>query len=140
MSTLKDLTDTLTKLQACIDSDPGGTVTQAQLDSAVAQAQAALAACEAKHPPVAPVPVVNAGVDQSVINQPESVTLTGTISPTGGNGTFRWSQVSGPGSVTFSNPTNLITTATFSATGVYVLRLTYTDGSIDSNDITVTVN
>jgi DUF1680 family protein len=39
-----------------------------------------------------------------------------------------WSKESGPGSVTFADPKALITTATFSALGSYVLKLSVTNG------------
>ena len=39
-----------------------------------------------------------------------------------------WSKESGPGAVTFSDPKALITTATFSALGDYVLKLTVSNG------------
>ncbi len=55
--------------------------------------------------------------------------------------TNAWSKVSGPGTVTFSNPGAISTTATFSAVGSYVLRLTASDSALSSSrDITVTVN
>src|SRR5439155_13107459 len=55
--------------------------------------------------------------------------------------TTAWSQVSGPGTVSFSNASALISTATFSASGPYVLRLTVSDGALAaSDDVAVTVN
>ncbi|MBE3075852.1 MAG: glycoside hydrolase family 127 protein, partial [Actinobacteria bacterium] len=39
-----------------------------------------------------------------------------------------WSKVSGPGSVTFADPKAAVTTATFSATGAYVLQVTADNG------------
>src|SRR5204862_7979003 len=51
-----------------------------------------------------------------------------------------WSVVSGPGSVTFTNTQNPMTTAAFDAAGTYVLRLSATDGELSSaDDLTVTV-
>ncbi len=53
--------------------------------------------------------------------------------------TYAWSRVSGPGSVEFSAPNALATTATFSAPGEYILRLTAHDGVYSTQDeITVT--
>jgi YD repeat-containing protein len=46
-----------------------------------------------------------------------------------------WSVADGPGSVTFGDPAALVTTATFSAPGVYVLRLTADDALISSSDL-----
>ncbi len=40
-----------------------------------------------------------------------------------------WTKESGPGAVTFADPKALTTTATFSALGSYVLKLTVTDGA-----------
>jgi hypothetical protein len=49
--------------------------------------------------------------------------------------------VSGPGTVTFGNASTVDTTATFTAEGTYVLRLSADDGELSSNDeVTVTVN
>ena len=49
--------------------------------------------------------------------------------PTGPAPTIAWTKDSGPGKVTFADPNALITTATFSAPGAYVLRLTAGNGS-----------
>ena len=90
-------------------------------------------------------PVVNAGADQT-ITLPSTATLTGTATDDGqpnppGALTIAWSQVSGPGTVTFGNANALGTTATFSISGDYVLRLTVTDGAITvSDDVAITVN
>src|SRR6267143_1287303 len=90
-------------------------------------------------------PVVNAGADQ-VITLPSSANLTGVAIDDGqpnppGVLTTTWSQVSGPGTVSFSNASALDSTATFSASGAYVLRLTVSDGALAaSDDVAVTVN
>jgi uncharacterized protein len=42
--------------------------------------------------------------------------------------TARWSKDSGPGAVTFADASRVVTTATFSAPGAYVLRLTADNG------------
>ncbi len=89
-------------------------------------------------------PVVNAGPDQgnpggAVANLTGSVTDDGL--PLGSPVTQIWTVVSGPGTVVFSNATSLVTTATFSVDGSYVLRLTATDGSLtSSDDITISLN
>src|SRR5438094_6022545 len=102
-------------------------------------------------PPLLPVPlanqapVVNAGADQ-VITLPSIANLTGAASDDGqpnppGVLTTTWSPVSGPGTVSFSNASALNSTATFSASGAYVLRLTVSDGALAvSDDVAVTVN
>ena len=88
-------------------------------------------------------PTVNAGQDQTVI-LPNSATLSGTASDDGlpnPPGTFitTWSQFSGPGTVTFGDASSLSTTASFSASGTYVLRLTADDSALQSSDdLTVT--
>lgn len=52
--------------------------------------------------------------------------------------TLTWEQISGPGTATFDDPTVAATSATFSAEGEYVLRLTANDGALtDSVEITV---
>lgn len=90
-------------------------------------------------------PVVDAGTDQT-ITLPAAVQLDGTVSDDGfpsnpGSVALLWSQVSGPGPVTFANPNSDFTTATFSVGGVYELRLTADDGAIASHDeVTITVN
>jgi fibro-slime domain-containing protein/RHS repeat-associated protein len=88
-------------------------------------------------------PLVNAGPDQTIA-LPQTASLSGTATddglPTGSTLTRAWSVVSGPGTVTFSNPTSLMTTASFSGGGVYVLRLTANDSQLLSqDDVTVTV-
>jgi Carbohydrate binding domain/Calcineurin-like phosphoesterase len=90
-------------------------------------------------------PVVNAGPDQSV-TLPSSAPLSGTATDDGlpnppGTLTTTWSKVSGPGTVTFANASAPSTTASFSAAGTYVLRLTADDSALQtSDDLTVTVN
>src|SRR6185369_2899777 len=46
----------------------------------------------------------------------------------------QWSKFTGPGNVTFADPTTPFTTATFTAPGIYVLQLTADDSSIQSYD------
>ncbi len=94
--------------------------------------------------PANKAPVANAGTDQT-ITLPNPVTLTGTVTddglPVGAQLTITWSKVSGPGTVTFSNPNSTSTTASFSALGTYVLRLTANDSLLPgTDDVQVTVN
>ncbi|HET9531618.1 MAG TPA: RHS repeat-associated core domain-containing protein [Blastocatellia bacterium] len=89
-------------------------------------------------------PAVFAGANQTV-TLPSAANLAGLANDDGLPGcgmlTVAWSQVSGPGSVTFSNANSLGTTASFSAAGIYVLRLTASDSQLSSvSDMTVTVN
>ncbi|MBC8009121.1 MAG: chitobiase/beta-hexosaminidase C-terminal domain-containing protein, partial [Burkholderiales bacterium] len=84
------------------------------------------------------------GTDPAV-SIPDVANLTGAISDDGfpllpGATTVQWTKVGGPGTVTFSAPTALVTTASFSSGGDYVLRLTATDGSLTAfAETTVTV-
>ena len=98
-------------------------------------------------PPVATnqPPVVNAGANQT-ITLPASASLDGTVGDDGlpnppGSIAPSWTKVSGPGTVSFGNPSAIDTTASFTAAGTYVLRLTASDGALSSgDDVTVTVN
>jgi hypothetical protein len=88
-------------------------------------------------------PIVNAGPDQT-ITLPAMVNLAGTATddglPVGSTLSGVWSKVSGPGTVTFGGINAPSTTATFSAAGTYVLRLTATDGLLSaSSSLSVTV-
>jgi hypothetical protein len=88
-------------------------------------------------------PSVNAGPDQS-ITLPASASLNGTVGDDGLQSPpaliTNWSKVSGPGTVSFGNAGAVDTTASFSAAGSYVLRLTASDGALSANDqMTVTV-
>jgi hypothetical protein len=52
-----------------------------------------------------------------------------------------WTKVSGPGTVSFANASAIDTTASFTLSGTYVLRLTANDGALSvADDVTVTVN
>ncbi len=88
-------------------------------------------------------PVVSAGPDRSVIF-PAAASLSGSVSDDGlpnppGTTTAQWTKVSGPGTVSFADPTTPTTTATFSDPGTYVLRLTGDDSALtNSDDVTVT--
>src|SRR5262244_2806578 len=96
-------------------------------------------------PPVNQPPGVNAGLDQT-ITLPSSANLVGSVSDDGlpnppGAVTTTWSKVSVPGTVTFGNAAAVSTTASFSVSGSYVLRLTANDSALQaSDDISVTVN
>jgi hypothetical protein len=87
---------------------------------------------------------VFAGPDQTV-QSPSAATLQGSAEferlpnplPTLN---ALWSLVSGPGTVLFNADSSLNTTATFSQSGAYVLRLTVDDGSHTvSDDVTIVV-
>ena len=90
-------------------------------------------------------PVVEAGENIS-ITLPNDATLDGTVTDDGlpnppGSVTVTWTKQSGPGTVTFGNANAVDTTADFSSSGMYVLRLTANDGSLSNfSEITVAVN
>jgi hypothetical protein len=90
-------------------------------------------------------PSVSAG-QSATITLPADASLAGSVIDDGlpnppGTVTTQWSQVSGPGTVTFAAPNSLNTTATFTQEGIYVLRLTADDGAgVVSDDLTIIVN
>ncbi|HEX4997632.1 MAG TPA: hypothetical protein VFY29_05375 [Terriglobia bacterium] len=89
-------------------------------------------------------PAVDAGPDQSS-TLPEGVVLSGIVAddglPSGALVTSLWTQVSGPGLVTFGDPSSPSTPATFSTPGVYTLRLAANDSALTgSSDVTITVS
>ena len=90
-------------------------------------------------------PNVNAGPDQT-ITLPANASLDGTVTDDGlpnppGAVTTTWTKVSGPGTVTFANPSAIDTNASFSTAGTYTLRLTANDSALTASDDTViTVN
>ncbi|MFD0893583.1 DUF1349 domain-containing protein [Luteolibacter ambystomatis] len=84
--------------------------------------------------------LVNAGVDQTVATS--SVSLSGSVTDDGqplAAPVLQWSQISGTGTTTFGNAAAAATTASFSSSGTYVLRLTANDGWVKTFD-DVTVN
>jgi hypothetical protein len=90
-------------------------------------------------------PVVSAGADQSLVLPVNQLVLQGSVTddglPTSGSLTASWSVVSGAGTVEFDDASVTNTTATFSASGLYVLALTASDGvSSSSSTLTVTVD
>jgi alpha-L-rhamnosidase len=87
-------------------------------------------------------PEVIAGPDQRVAIQLDTH-LDATVWDDGlpsESVTLAWSQVNGPGTVTFGNAAVASTTAVFSETGTYELRLTADDGEVAAaDDLVVTV-
>ncbi|HEY3217363.1 MAG TPA: T9SS type A sorting domain-containing protein [Candidatus Eisenbacteria bacterium] len=86
-------------------------------------------------------PSVNAGPSQ-VITLPSDAVLDGTVTddglPSPPSLTTTWSRVSGPGSVTFLDPSATDTRASFTVAGAYVLELKANDGALEARD-TMTV-
>ena len=88
-------------------------------------------------------PMVTAGIDRCVVLGGKTY-LSGTVKTLTGKGgtspTVTWSKESGPGEVTFANAGEPTTTATFSAVGDYVLKLTAGKAPLsDSSTLTVKV-
>jgi RHS repeat-associated protein len=87
-------------------------------------------------------PAVNAGPDQAIPQQTGIASLAGKVSddgfPLGATLATRWSKMDGPGDVVFANPDALQTTATFTASGIYVLQLT-ADDSLDKASDTLEI-
>ena len=88
-------------------------------------------------------PMVDAGTDQTIAVSTVA-SLDGAVSDDGepdppGALTTSWTTVSGPGAVSYGDASAVDTTATFSLTGTYVLRLTGDDSALTSFD-ELTVN
>jgi hypothetical protein len=88
-------------------------------------------------------PMVYAGPSFTIANTGITATLNGYGADDGLPSnvlTFAWSKVSGPGTVNFLSTTDPNTTATFTQSGTYVIRLTATDGTLSStSDATIVV-
>ncbi|MGH9697168.1 MAG: PKD domain-containing protein, partial [Bryobacteraceae bacterium] len=86
--------------------------------------------------PANQAPTVSAGSDQTIA-LPALATLAAKVDDhdlSSGKLIVRWSVVSGPGKVTFSDAANASSSATFSAVGSYALRVTASDGTLSSSD------
>ena len=98
----------------------------------------------ASGPPTNFGPIVEAGPSQ-IIPLSGQLTLEGSIMDDGqpdppGEVQHTWAKRSGPGAVNFTDATDLRDTVSFSEGGVYVLRLTATDGEITTiDDVVMTV-
>src|SRR5262249_18944521 len=80
-------------------------------------------------------PIVNTG-SQQVVTLPAPGILNPQVSDDGlPNNTLSvtWTKMSGPGNVTFDNPSQAATSASFGTVGTYVLQLTATDGALTTN-------
>jgi YD repeat-containing protein len=78
---------------------------------------------------------------QTTVTMPNSLQLNGTVTDNVGiTPTIQWSQVSGPGIVTFTNSQQAVTSATFSQIGTYVVQLYASDtGASATSQFTVSV-
>jgi RHS repeat-associated protein len=93
-------------------------------------------------PPVSSVGAISISISASAYDTlPNPLQLNGSVTDTASpTTTDTWTQISGPGVITFADPTNPVTTATFSQIGTYVLQLFATDGLNSGwGQITVTV-
>ena len=72
--------------------------------------------------------MVIVGPDQIIELPTNTASVSGSATddglPAGSSLTYTWTKVAGPGTVTFATPGAASTTATFSAIGIYLLRLT----------------
>jgi RHS repeat-associated protein len=93
-----------------------------------------------KPAPVNQPPVVNAGPGGTV-TVPGVFALHGTATDDGlpsGVLNIQWIEVSGPSTAVFANPAQAATSVSIDSPGVYVLRLTASDGQLSaSSDVTV---
>lgn len=90
-------------------------------------------------------PAIRASAD-ALVNLPATAALQGEVVDTGladpsGTVSAQWSVVNGPGSVSFAHAKRLSTTASFSISGEYTLRLTVSTGELaTSREVTITAN
>jgi|GEM_PF-1561034 len=90
-------------------------------------------------------PEVHAGADRQLL-EGQTANLDGTVSDDGepnppGQVTCQWTKTAGPGEVSFADATAPQTTAGFSQSGAYMLRLTASDGFLTAFDeVQVTVS
>lgn len=88
--------------------------------------------------------VASVTAEPPTVKLPGSVKLTATVTddnlPDSVEPTTTWSQVSGPGTATFSPVDAKVTTASFTKEGDYVLRVTADDGELTGHaDVSITV-
>jgi uncharacterized protein YjiK len=88
--------------------------------------------------PTNQAPVVNAGPDVSTAGT-TAVQLFGTVTDDGlvAPVTIQWSKLSGPGTATFTAPTQAVTNASFSAAGTYTCQVSAFDGEFTRTDTCV---
>jgi pimeloyl-ACP methyl ester carboxylesterase len=89
------------------------------------------------------LPVVNAGVDQTITLPVNNVTLNGSATDKDGSiVSYNWTKLSGPSSYTISSPATASTSVIGLVQGIYIFRLSVKDnnGATSSDDIQITVN
>jgi gliding motility-associated-like protein len=88
-------------------------------------------------------PIADAGANQSIRLPVSSTVVIGSSADIDGTITSsNWSKLSGPSSITISDPSQQIITLTNLVEGVYILRFTVVDnnGAIGTDEVTITVN
>ncbi len=87
------------------------------------------------------LPVANAGSNKTITLPTSSTTLSGSAStdPDGTIAGYQWQQVSGPSTSAFSSTTAANITVSNLQAGTYTYRLTVTDNSDATDNVTVTV-
>ncbi|MEP6746548.1 MAG: PKD domain-containing protein [Bacteroidota bacterium] len=86
-------------------------------------------------------PVSNAGKDTTVVLPKDSISLNGSASynPGGGTLTYKWTQVSGPGTALIVSDTSIKPTLRNLVQGTYQVKLTVTNSQGHSNDDVVAI-
>jgi hypothetical protein len=87
-------------------------------------------------------PIANAGQDQTITLPTSTVTLIGSgVDVDGTVASYKWSEASGPSTVSITNATSTTTTVTKLSTGVYkfILTVTDNDGGTGSDSVLITV-
>lgn len=88
-------------------------------------------------------PVANAGTNKGITLPTNSTTLTGSGTDSDGTiSSYKWTQVSGPNTATFSSTTTASVTVSKLVAGTYSFRLTVTDnkGATGSATVSITVS
>jgi Domain of unknown function (DUF5060)/Putative collagen-binding domain of a collagenase len=124
----------------------GGTVSLGAPPNPSNQDWVALLQQDSGEEPLNRAPVANAGPDTTatLVGSSAQLALNGSASddglPAGSTLSTVWTRVSGPAAVSFANASATATTATFTASGSYTLRLAASDGDLTTADeIVVTV-
>jgi DUF1680 family protein len=79
-----------------------------------------------------PPPLVNPGADRDVMIGGKTY-LSATVHSVGALSKVTWQKITGPGTVSFSDPSELNGSASFSAIGDYVLGITAAEGSTNAS-------
>ncbi len=120
----------------------GTTGAEVRLDARNLSASAVADAVRFRRVGTNAAPTVSTAATLTVI-MPAAVMLIGTASDDGQPGPLStaWTQLQGPGTTLFSTPGMLNTSASFSQSGTYVLRVTVSDGQLSAAaEVMVTVS